>query len=101
MVEGKIIPELNAKMRSIENFYQTVTVSINEATTKIDETKDKLKEEVRVIGDLKVQAEEVQTYVEIDNTVELKNTLLNSVGGLIIKCEVNNTKLTYTEKINI
>lgn len=87
VVEGKMIPELNAKMESIEKFYQSVTVSIQDAATKIDETKDKLKEEVRIIGDLKVEAEEVQTYVEIDSTTELKDSLLSSVANLIASCE--------------
>lgn len=87
VVEGKLIPELNAKMKSIEVFYGNVQGLVQQSFKDIDSTKAKLKEEIRVIGDLKVQTDETKTFIELDNEPALKQTVVDSVKALIAKCK--------------
>lgn len=87
VVEGKLIPELKAKMASIEKWYKDVTAEVEKSFKNIDDTKAKLKEEIRHIGDLKVQTETTKTYIELDDTPEMKEEVLTSVADLIKKCK--------------
>lgn len=87
VVEGKLVPDLKRKMGEIQKFYDELLATVSQSFTDIDETKAKLKEEIRVIGDLKTQAEETKTFIELDNTPELKETIVDSVNNLIQKCK--------------
>lgn len=92
VVEGKLIPELRTKMASIEKWYKDVTAEVQNSFKNIDDTKAKLKEEIRHIGDLKVQTETTKTMVELDDTPELKEEILGSVADLIKKCKEYQTR---------
>lgn len=87
VVEGKLIPELNAKMRSIETFYQDTTKIVKDAFKDIDTTKLKLKEEIRVIGNLKEQTEETKIYIEMDDDPAMKEIIVDAVDALIAHCQ--------------
>lgn len=86
IIEGKLIPELMARLRKIEDFYQKLNDLVDRSFTNIRESKDKIKDEIRVIGDLKVQTEETKTYGEIDYTPELKEIVIEAAQNLIKKC---------------
>lgn len=86
VVEGKYIPELKAKMKNIQKFYDELQSTVAKSFVDIDETKAKLKEEIRIIGDLKTQTEETRTFIGLDDTPELKSTIIESVDSLIKKC---------------
>lgn len=86
IIEGKLIPELKARLGNIEDFYKKLNVLVDQSFTNIGESKDKIKDEIRVIGELKVQTEETKTYAEIDITPELKDIVIEAAQSLISKC---------------
>lgn len=92
VVEGKLIPELKAKMASIEKWYKEVTVEVQNSFKNIDETKAMLKQEIRQIGDLRVQTDVTKTMVEMDDSPDLKKEVLASVADLIKKCKEYQTR---------
>lgn len=87
IVEGVLVPKLHAKMTAIQKWYKDVSADVQNSFKNIDDTKAKLQQEIRNIGELKVQTKETETYVEVDNTPELKEIILQSVVDLIGKCE--------------
>lgn len=87
IVEGILVPELHRKMAAIKKWYEDVSADVQNSFKDIDDTKAKLQEEIRNIGELKVQTKETETYIEVDNTPELKEIILKSVLDLIAKCE--------------
>lgn len=95
VVEGKKVPEFKARLRSVENFYHNLNAVVSRSNGNIDETKAKLNTEIRAIGDLKVQTEEMSTYPSIDGVTELRDTIISSAKGLITKCTTyrNNHKI--------
>lgn len=86
VLEGKLIPELKKRLNSIREFYDDLVKKVSKAYADIDETKLKLKEEIRVIGDLKTQTEETKTYVNLDDLEALRDIIIESVNTLITKC---------------
>lgn len=84
VLENKMIPELTAKLESIKRFYEDAQSKVSKAFDDIDETKNKLKDEIRVIGDLKVQTLETKTFVVMDK--DLCDVAINSARELIEKC---------------
>lgn len=56
------------------------------ANSGIDETKDRLKQEIRIIGDVKVATEETNTFISVDYVSELRETIVQSARNLIDKC---------------
>lgn len=87
IVEGKLVPELKAKIRKVENFYGDVDKIVAAANVGIDETKTRLKQEIRVIGDLKVATEETNTFISVEYVSELRDTITQSARDLINKCK--------------
>lgn len=87
VVEGIYVPQLKQKMKNIQDFYHDLLRTIEKTFKEIDQTKTKLKEEIRIIGDLKTKTEQTKTLMELDNTPELKDSIVESVNNLINKCE--------------
>lgn len=86
VVEGKLIPELMAKLKEVENFFNTLKATIDKTNTDIDSTKEKLHQEVKNIGVLKTQTEETKTLIGQDELDALKDFILDSVNALIAQC---------------
>lgn len=82
-IETKMIPEMRKKFGQIEEYYKNLNGTIDKAGKDIDDTKDKLKEEIEVIGKLKVQTEETRFYVADDN---LRPLVEESANNLIARC---------------
>lgn len=84
IVEGKVVPDLDAKLADIKKFYEEVKDKVVRTQDDIDNVKVKLNEEIRVIGDLKIQTETAEIFVGLND--ELKTFIVESVEGLISKC---------------
>ncbi|KAJ6633170.1 Hemolysin E [Pseudolycoriella hygida] len=87
IVEGKLIPELQAKMQEVKGFFEKLQGTIEQTNVDIDSTKGKLKDEVKSIGVLKVQTEETKQLIPLDYLDELRDTILESVNNLIKECD--------------
>lgn len=87
IVEGKLVPDLIEESIKVKFFYENIDRIVAAASIGIDETKDKLKHEIQVIGNLKIAAEETNTAVSIDYVPELRNTIIQYVNSLITKCK--------------
>lgn len=86
IIEGKLIPELKARLGKIKEFYENLNDLVDESDTNIRESKVKIKGEIKVIGKLMVQAEATKTYAELDITPELKDIVIEAAQTLISKC---------------
>ena len=84
VVEGKLIPELRNKLKSVKDFFESLTTIVNNANTDIDKAKDQLKAEISNIGDLKTQTETTRFFVDYDDLM-LKQ-LQDSATKLISSC---------------
>lgn len=85
-LEEKLLPELKERLNSIKQFYGHLEDKVSKAFADIDGTKLKLKDEIRMIGDLKTQTEETRPYVDLDNVEALRDTIIESTNNLITKC---------------
>lgn len=86
VIEGKLIPDLNAKMREIEKFYDDIENEIQLSKININLTKGRLTDEITHIGELQNKAIAAQVFVRTPYTETIKKTLLKSVDNLLIKC---------------
>lgn len=86
VLEGKLIPEIKAKIKNVEHFYGDIDKIVAAASVGIDQTKENLKRELQTIGDLKVTAKETSTFVSLDYIAELRDTIVQSAKTLIAKC---------------
>lgn len=86
VLEGKLVPELNAKIRNVQNFYGEIDKLVAAASVGIDQTKENLKNEVRKIGDLKVATEASSTFIALDYVAELRAAIVESAENLMAKC---------------
>lgn len=86
IVEGDLVPRLKAKFKEAKKLYDNLDVIVSKSFESIDETKSKLNHEIRAIGDLKMQSEELNTYTSIDTVIELRDIVISSAKDLIAKC---------------
>lgn len=86
IVEGKLVPDLNAKLDQVGNFYADIDRIVATAAAEIDETKNRLQNEIIVIGDLKSAADTTNTFVSMEYLEDLRDTVVESVNHLIAKC---------------
>lgn len=84
VVEGKLVPALKAKLDSVKTFFENLKTTITSAADEITKTKDKLKDEVSVIGTMKSQTETTQLYVEYDDM--MLSLLKDAATKLIAQC---------------
>lgn len=92
MVEGKLVPDLKARLRGIENFYTNVNGIFSKSLTEIDETKSKLNREIRAIGDLKEETEAMSTYASLEGCADLRDIVVGAAKTLIAKCTTYRNK---------
>lgn len=86
VAEGKLIPDIKKKMASIEAYYNSLNGDISKTATDIDETKVKINEEIRAIGEMKTQAEEAQIYIEAEEGDGTMFTMIiESIDSLMTK----------------
>lgn len=86
VIEGKFVPELKAKMKSIEEFYETLNGKVEQAFRDIDATKKTLHSEIQSIGELKVKTKETHAFINVDDIPDLRDIVIQSMEGLIEKC---------------
>lgn len=86
VIEGVMIPELNAKMESIEDFYIDMKTEIQVSKMNINLTSDQLNKEIAHIGELENKAITARVFVKTPYTNGIKTLLLRAVNNLIIKC---------------
>lgn len=67
-------------MAEIADWFNDVSAEVQNSFKNIDDTKAELKEEIRRIGEIKIQAKETKSYVEIDSVAQLKETIMESVA---------------------
>ena len=53
VVEGKLIPELKNKLKSVQSFFTTLSNTVKQANKDIDAAKLKLTTEIAAIGEIK------------------------------------------------
>jgi hemolysin E len=85
VLEGKLIPELKKKLKSVEDFFKKTRALVEESTTQITSTKSTLKSEVEKIGGLKTDIETVKTLVPLDTV--LKDEVKEATRKLMQSCE--------------
>lgn len=86
VIEGKLVPELNAKMDSIKAFYVDLKQTLEKANMDIDTTKTQLQTEIQTIGDLKVETENTQAIIPLDEFETLRDEVIKAVTQLIAHC---------------
>ncbi len=57
VVEGKLIPELKNKLKSVQSFFTTLSNTVKQANKDIDAAKLKLTTEIAAIGEIKTETE--------------------------------------------
>ncbi len=67
VVEGKLIPELKNKLKSVQNFFTTLSNTVKQANKDIDAAKLKLTTEIVAIGEIKTETETTRFYVDYDD----------------------------------
>lgn len=84
VVETRFVPEIIAKLDAVSKFYDTMEETVVKVSEDIDETKSRLNDEIRIIGDLKVETQNTQVFVDMDATLEA--FIIEAAQGLIDKC---------------
>ena len=73
-------------MEEIKIFYDDLRSNIEHAFNDIDSTKIILKAEIQFISELKIQAEQTETFVNLDDVPTLRDIVIKSAQDLIVKC---------------
>lgn len=97
-IERRIISRLESTFQSIKTFYENTKVHIRKAFEDIQETKDKLNDEIRIIGDIKMQTEETSTDVELDK--ELQHEAIDAANKLIEQCRSYRQRIQQQKQSN-
>lgn len=84
VVNKVLVPELDKKFQSIKFFYDETKSRVAKAYDDITETKEKLRDEIRVIGEFKIRTDETYTYVDMDQ--DLKDMAIDVASKLIVQC---------------
>lgn len=85
--ERSAIRELEAKLEALRKFFETLTEMIDKASTEIHTTKTQLQNEIKNIGEIKIQTQVTQRQIELDEFTTLRNTISGSVTELINLCK--------------
>lgn len=84
VVEGKLIPALNEKLNHVKGVFEKLSELVEKSTADINETKDKLKEEIKAIGEIKISAETTKVFTGFDDTMIAE--LEKAANKLIEQC---------------
>lgn len=87
VAEGKLIPDVKKKMQNLESYYKDLSKSVAKSTSEIDSAKQKIREEIRAIGNMKSKTEETKIYVESDNDGALQQIIVGAIDSLVGKCK--------------
>lgn len=93
-----IIQRIKSNLDKIKGFHEELKVTLGKATTDINSTKEKLREEIRVIGELKVKATVTKESLDdvIENYEDIEDEIAEYVGeparDLIKECEQYRTR---------
>ena len=74
VVEGKLIPELKNKLKSVQNFFTTLSNTVKQANKDIDAAKLKLTTEIAAIGEIKTETETTATKQTTITTTKQSTT---------------------------
>lgn len=78
-----LVPYLQDRTELIRTFFKETTERVNKQITLIEEISGKLKDELRLIQDLRAQIEVLGTF---EGTTELQEDVFESANNLIKKC---------------
>ncbi|ELW1293274.1 hemolysin HlyE [Salmonella enterica] len=67
VIEGKLIPELNNRLKAVQNFFTSLSATVKQANKDIDAAKLKLATEIAAIGEIKTETETTRFYVDYDD----------------------------------
>ncbi|EBH7291219.1 hemolysin HlyE [Salmonella enterica] len=67
VIEGKLIPELNNRLKAVQNFFTSLSATVKQANKDIDAAKLKLATEIAAIGVIKTETETTRFYVDYDD----------------------------------
>ncbi len=84
VVEGELVPKLMKQLAEVQATFNALTVLVESAQKNIVEAKEKIANEIRIIGNMKSKTEETELWVEFDDLM-LKQ-LKESAGSLINSC---------------
>lgn len=84
--EQRYVYKIKREMELIRRFYDNLRVKIEQAFHNIEDTKKTLKMEIQHISDLKIQTEQTESFVNLDDVSDLRDIVIDSAQGLIAKC---------------
>lgn len=90
VVEGKLIPELKKKLKSVQDFFVNLSKTVKQANTDIDSAKQKLITEIKAIGELKTETETTRFYVDYDDL--MLSLLKDAARKMISSCNEYQTR---------
>jgi hemolysin E len=85
VVEGKLIPELESKLKGVKERFSKLQTTVTDTVSEIATSKTKLVKEVSVISTIRTQVETVKVFVDI-NEEALYDELKSDVQKLINLC---------------
>lgn len=98
LAKNKFTRQLMLRLKSIELFYDKLKGRVDQAAKDIDKAKRILSHEVQQIGEMKVETQEITTFVHLDHEVYLREVVTESAEKLIAKCQEYRER--HIEKIN-
>lgn len=85
VVEGKLIPELTQRLNEVKASFDCLYHDITKADEDITSAKDKLQEEIKIIGEMKVETKKTNFW--LNNSDYLIEPLKRSANKLIDQCK--------------
>ena len=86
VVEGKLIPELKNKLKSVQSFFTTLSNTVKQANKDIDAAKLKLTTEIAAIGVIKTETETETTRFYVDYDDLMLSLLKEAAKKMINTC---------------
>lgn len=85
--DQRYIRKLKRELEIVKQFYYHLHIKIEHAFNNIHETKKVLKQEIQHITELKIQIQQTEMFVNLDQVPDLRDTVIDSANDLIVKCE--------------
>lgn len=95
-LKEEYIPQLKEMLKETEDYYNHLKSKVDQAFHDIDDTKNKLNVEIVEIGELKIKTKETNSFIDLDDIPELRDTLVQSAQNLIDNC--NEYRRKHTEQ---
>jgi hemolysin E len=84
VVEGKLVPELEAQLKNVKQAFEQLKTLVAKAQTDIKNAKDRLQDEVKVLGNVKVDVQDLQFNLEYLS--DMQSLVEPSVDALMASC---------------